>query len=275
MTLNFIFYVFAAVLYFSSAVGIYKSLQQNKLLLPIWVRPAVTGGLMIQAYLIYTALFLKGTPHFGLALALTITLFTCTLILLVESFFSKSVAMLVFILPLSAISLALPILLPGSPLPAETATVAFRLHLLLAILAYSVMTMALLQALMLSTLHNRVHAKDFTEPKPGQRRSLFESVPSMMEMEKILFRLIGLGFILLTAAIIFGAVFSQEVFSAPFRFDHKTVTTCIAWCIFGILLLGHRFFGWRGKFAARWTVFGFVLLMVAYIGIRFVLEVIH
>lgn len=60
---------------------------------------------MIQAYLIYEALFLYGTPHFGMALALTITLFTCTFLLLLESFFSKIGAMLVFVLPLSAVSM--------------------------------------------------------------------------------------------------------------------------------------------------------------------------
>lgn len=95
MTLNAIFYVFAAVLYLAAAFGIYKTLQEPEPTEKFWIRPLICAGLMIQAYLIYEALFLYGTPHFGMALALTITLFTCTFLLLLESFFSKIGAMLV------------------------------------------------------------------------------------------------------------------------------------------------------------------------------------
>ena len=174
MTLNAIFYVFAAVLYLAAAFGIYKTLQEPEPTEKFWIRPLICAGLMIQAYLIYEALFLYGTPHFGMALALTITLFTCTFLLLLESFFSKIGAMLVFVLPLSAVSMLLPLLLPGSPLAPETASGPFRLHLLLAILAYSVMTMALIQGLLLMAVHKRVRAKVFgTTQRP--RLNVFRS----------------------------------------------------------------------------------------------------
>ena len=254
MTLNAIFYVFAAVLYLAAAFGIYKTLQEPEPTEKFWIRPLICAGLMIQAYLIYEALFLYGTPHFGMALALTITL--------------------VFVLPLSAVSMLLPLLLPGSPLEPETASGPFRLHLLLAILAYSVMTMALIQGLLLMAVHKRVRSKDFISQDGAKHVNILDNMPSMMEMEKILFRLIWVGFIVLTAAILFGAVYSQELFGQAFRFDHKTVTTCMAWFIFGILLLGHHLRGWRGKFAALWTVIGFCVLMVSYIGVRFVMEVV-
>lgn len=225
MTLNAIFYVFAAVLYLAAAFGIYKTLQEPEPTEKFWIRPLICAGLMIQAYLIYEALFLYGTPHFGMALALTITLFTCTFLLLLESFFSKIGAMLVFVLPLSAVSMLLPLLLPGSPLEPETASGPFRLHLLLAILAYSVMTMALIQGLLLMAVHKRVRSKDFISQDGAKHVNILDNMPSMMEMEKILFRLIWVGFIVLTAAILFGAVYSQELFGQAFRFDHKTVTT--------------------------------------------------
>ena len=172
MTLNAIFYVFAAVLYLAAAFGIYKTLQEPEPTEKFWIRPLICAGLMIQAYLIYEALFLYGTPHFGMALALTITLFTCTFLLLLESFFSKIGAMLVFVLPLSAVSMLLPLLLPGSPLEPETASGPFRLHLLLAILAYSVMTMALIQGLLLMAVHKRVRSKDFISGRRKARQYL-------------------------------------------------------------------------------------------------------
>ncbi len=67
MTLNAIFYVFAAVLYLAAAFGIYKTLQEPEPTEKFWIRPLICAGLMIQAYLIYEALFLYGTPHFGMA----------------------------------------------------------------------------------------------------------------------------------------------------------------------------------------------------------------
>lgn len=273
MTMNAIFYVFAAVLYLSAACGIYKTLQSSDSQLPIWIRPVICAGLLVQAYLIFEALFIYGTPHFGMALALSTTMFTCTLILLLESFFSKIGAMLVFVLPLSAACMILPIVLPGSELGPETASFAFRMHLLLAILAYSIMTMALIQALLLAANRNQLKNK-FVSSKNEAKSRVLESMPSLVQMENLLFRLLWVGFILLTIAIGFGAFYSQEIHGQAFRFDHKTVATCMAWVIFGILLLGHHFYGWRGRFAARWVVVGFCVLMAAYIGIRFVFEVV-
>lgn len=274
MTIYAIFYVLAAVLYLAAAFGIYKSFQAETPTNTFWIRPVILAGLMIQAFLIYEALFTHGTPHFGMALALSITLFTCTLLLLIETFFSKISGMLIFVLPLAAVGMLLPLILPGTPLGPETATFSFRMHLLLAILAYSLMTMALVQAILLAAAHNTLHQKKLSdEPKEGTV-SLFERMPSVIEMEKILFRLIWAGFIVLTVAIVFGLVYSQDIFGQAFRFDHKTIVTFMSWLIFGILLLGHHFMGWRGKFAARWTVIGFTLLMISYIGVRFVQEVV-
>lgn len=274
MTMNAIFYVFAAFLYVVAALGIYKTLQQSQPVAKFWIRPVICAGLLVQGYLIFEALFLGGTPRFGMALALSITLFSCTLILLIESFFARIGVMLIFVLPLSALSMILPLIMLGTPLGTEASSMTFRLHLLLAILAYSIMTMALIQALLLVAAHNRVHKKEYTDKDDG-KRSILDNMPSVVDLEKILFRLITAGFLVLTIAIIFGACFSQEIFGQAFRFDHKTVVTCMAWLIFGILLLGHYFLGWRGRFAARWTVIGFCVLMIAYIGFRFVLEVIH
>jgi ABC-type uncharacterized transport system permease subunit len=52
--------------------------------------------------------------------------------------------------------------------------------------------------------------------------------------------------------------------------DHKTVFTIAAWAVFGGLLMGRMFFGWRGRTALRWTLIGFAMLMLAYVGSRFV-----
>ena len=69
-------------------------------------------------------------------------------------------------------------------------------------------------------------------------------------------------------------LFSEEVFGRPFVADHKTVFSVIAWAVFGVLLIGRRLRGWRGRTALRLTLAGFALLLLAYVGSRFVLEVV-
>jgi ABC-type uncharacterized transport system permease subunit len=93
-------------------------------------------------------------------------------------------------------------------------------------------------------------------------------------MEKLLFRLIWIGFVLLSLTVLSGIVFSEELFGRPLRWDHKSVFALLSWLLFAALLVGRRWRGWRGKTALRFTLAGFATLVLAYVGSRFVLEVI-
>ena len=77
----------------------------------------------------------------------------------------------------------------------------------------------------------------------------------------------------LTLTIASGVLFSEELFGRPARFSHKTVFGVLSWLIFGALLGGRMIYGWRGRTAVRWTLAGFLTLVLAYIGSKFVLEV--
>jgi ABC-type uncharacterized transport system permease subunit len=69
-------------------------------------------------------------------------------------------------------------------------------------------------------------------------------------------------------------MFSEELFGRPLQFTHKVVFGILAWCIFAALLTGRQIYGWRGPLALRWTLAGFLALVLAYIGSKFVLEII-
>ena len=103
---------------------------------------------------------------------------------------------------------------------------------------------------------------------------VFSQLPSLLSLEKLLFQLIGLGFLLLTATLVTGVFFSEQLFGRALRFEHKTVFTIASWLVFACLLGGRIVFGWRGRTALRWTFAGFLMLLLAYVGSRFVLEVI-
>ncbi|MEM7083874.1 MAG: cytochrome c biogenesis protein CcsA, partial [Pseudomonadota bacterium] len=97
-------------------------------------------------------------------------------------------------------------------------------------------------------------------------------LPSILMLEHGLFTSIKVGFVTLTLSIFSGMIFIRDI-SAQ-HLTHKTVLTLLAWVVFGALLLGRWRFGWRGRSAARWTLTGWALLLLAYVGTRIVLEVI-
>lgn len=136
-------------------------------------------------------------------------------------------------------------------------------HIVLSILAYSLMTFAALQALALAAQESILRQQHL---KP-----MLAILPPLQTMEKLLFEIIWIGFILLTLSIISGIVFLDNIFAQ--HLVHKTFFSIIAWIIFGTLLLGRTLKGWRGITATKWTISGFIALMLAYFGSRFVLEI--
>jgi len=87
-------------------------------------------------------------------------------------------------------------------------------------------------------------------------------------MEQLLFQFLLCGEVLLTLALLSGFVFLDNMFAQ--HLAHKTLLSCLAWIVFGILLWGRHFRGWRGSNAIRWTLAGFLLLMLAYFGSKLV-----
>jgi ABC-type uncharacterized transport system permease subunit len=102
---------------------------------------------------------------------------------------------------------------------------------------------------------------------------ILHSLPPLLTMETLLFRLIAVGFVLLTLTLASGVLFSEEIFGKAFQFNHKVLFGFISWGVFAILLWGHHFYGWRGRVAVHWTMSGFGFLLLAYLGSKFVLEV--
>ena len=101
---------------------------------------------------------------------------------------------------------------------------------------------------------------------------VLDAQPPLLVQERMLFRLIWVGFTLLSISIITGMFVSMDLIGELLPNDHKTFFTLISWVIFGILLFGRMMWGWRGRIALRWTLFGFALLMLAYTGTRLIFE---
>jgi len=135
-------------------------------------------------------------------------------------------------------------------------------HILLSMGAAALLFAAAVTALLLVFLDRRLRTRRIADLPSG--------MPPLDALEKIMFRLIGAGFCLLTLALFTGFVFVTNLFTQ--NLVQKTVLSLIAWLLFGVLLIGRIKFGWRGRSAVRWTLSGFGVLAVAYFGVKFVLE---
>ncbi|MDA8224418.1 MAG: cytochrome c biogenesis protein CcsA [Betaproteobacteria bacterium] len=166
----------------------------------------------------------------------------------------------------AAMAVFAPWLLPSVHLMHNSDEPAFRLHLMIALLAYSLFTIAALHASLMSVVEKRLHRIGTSPDMPR--------LPPLLTLESVLFRLIGVGFTLLTLTLISGMLFSEELFHEPVQFNHKTVFAALSWGVYAVLLGGRKLWGWRGRVAVRWTWFGFTMLLLAYLGTHFVLEII-
>jgi ABC-type uncharacterized transport system permease subunit len=230
-----------------------------------WERAAILAPLAVHGTLLYLDLFARSELRFGFAYALSTMLWLTVMFYWLESFLYDIDALQAPVLALAALCVPLTALFPGRVGAAYAASFEFRLHLVLAMLAYSLFTIALLHALLMAGMERRLHRKEGAVPG---------ALPPLLTLERLLFRLIGAAFLLLTVTLATGFAFSESLFGRAVRFDHKTVFGVLSWLTFGLLLAGRQLHGWRGRTALRWTLSGFVLLVLAYIGSRFVLEVI-
>jgi ABC-type uncharacterized transport system permease subunit len=135
-------------------------------------------------------------------------------------------------------------------------------HILLSMGAAALLFAAAVTAMLLVFLDRRLRTRRIAD--------LPSVLPPLDALEKVMFRLIGAGFVLLTLSLFTGFVFVTNLFTQ--HLIHKTVLSLIAWMIFGVLLIGRVRFGWRGSSAVRWTLSGFGVLALAYFGSKFVLE---
>jgi ABC-type uncharacterized transport system permease subunit len=235
-----------------------------------WERIGILVALALHSVLLYEELFLTQELRFGFAFALSAMLWLTVLIYWAESLFLRLEGIQALVLGLAALCVPLPALFPGLVTPPAARSIAFRLHTVLAVLAYGLFTMAALHALLMTVLERRLHG----HARAGSLGGALSALPPLLSMEIVLFRLIAVGFVLLTLTLATGIVYSETIFGQAMKFNHKTVFAIVSWLIFAALLAGRYFYGWRGRVALRWTLAGFLTLLLAYVGSRFVMEVV-
>ncbi len=229
-----------------------------------WPEAALAIGWLAHASSLALDVFGVGADipgaRFGFAPALSATVW---IVLAVHSIENR-------LLPLPAVRRVLALagaavvllaaIFPGESRP-QAGSPWLPLHWLLGVVSYGLLAVAVLHAGLLDTAERRLRSRAVPRaPAPGP-------LP-LMQLERLTFRFVEVGFVVLTSALLLGASM------APWRWDHKTVLSLLGWAMFAVLIGGRHWRGWRGRQATRWVYAGGVLLLLAYMGSRFVLEVI-
>ncbi|HVE54351.1 MAG TPA: cytochrome c biogenesis protein CcsA [Ramlibacter sp.] len=202
------------------------------------------------------------TPRFGFAPALSVTAWLVLTVYAVERQVFPQLRARWVLAALGAVAVLLALFFPGTPLDIR-ASAWLPLHWALGIASYGLFAAAVVHAWLMQ--RTEVTMRMAAEPHAG--------LP-LLTLERLTFRFAGAGFVLLTATLVVGVFFSERVYGRAFRWDHKTVFSVLSWLAFALLLLGRLRFGWRGRKAVRVIYVGSLLLLLAYVGSRFVMEVV-
>ncbi|RKP48541.1 cytochrome C assembly family protein [Pararobbsia silviterrae] len=255
-------------------------------------RALLGAALVSHGLLLELTIFPEGEMVYGFAFALSAMLWLGVLIYWIESLFFPLDGLRMLALPVAFVASLLPLMFGGVKVLPYSADLLFKLHFLVANVAYGLLALAAAHAALMLLVERRLHAARSARvslARPDSRAALraatrdpsddhwasnwLDALPPLLTLEKLLFRLIWAGFIVLTLALGSGILFSEQLFHKPLRFDHKTIFAVMSWVMFGGVLAGRTFYGWRGRTALRWVLASFVSLLLAYVGSRFVLEV--
>lgn len=229
-----------------------------------WPRAALIGAWLAHAVSIVVDVGGWGSgvagARFGFAPALSATVWLVLGVYAIESRFVPLPHVRRTLALLGGAVVALAVAFPGEFRPNTTSPWA-PLHWIIGIASYGLFGAAVLHAALLNAADRRLrlHVGGATPPPAGM---------PLLRLERLTFRFVAAGFVVLSVAIVLGWTATDA-----WRWDHKTVFSILGWLVFAGLMAGRHFFGWRGRRATRWVYTGAALLLLAYVGSHFVLEV--
>lgn len=266
--MNHLYFSLTAIALYLAATGLIgwrllgrDNPYQPPRILALWL---VFAGMLLHAWLLYDGIFSQPGLNLAFFNALVLTSWTVIALLLLSSVTKPVENLGLVLLPVAALTLALEASYPSPNFMRPAVGWDIKIHVLISMLAYSLLTLASVQAILLAIQDHHLRRR--------QTGGFIRALPPLQTMESMLFEMIGAGFALLTLALMSGFAFLEDMFAQ--HLVHKTVLSTLAWLMFGSLLIGRFRYGWRGKTAIIWTLSGFVTLILAYFGSKVVLELV-
>lgn len=222
-----------------------------------------TLALPLHLFCVHAAIYQVDGLNLGLFHVISLVGWLLAALAIVMSLYQPVVSLTLGAFPLAALGILLSLFVPAPYVLLTTLSRGMEAHILLSILAYSVLMFAAAQAILLAIQDRQLHQ---------HKRGLLNVLPPLQTMERLLFDLIAVGFVLLSLAILTGFLTLNDFFAQ--HVAHKTILTLLSWLVFAVLLGGRHWLGWRGKTAIRFTLWGFGLLLLGFYGSKLVLELI-
>lgn len=240
-------------------------------------KPARPYPITVEHFVLASALLLQfiwGIQHIfshgqivlGMGSVLTLVIWVMLFCYWVASYFYKLQGLQILLFPTTLLAFIIYIIFPGKPTTYPIVLLPFLTHILVSILAYALFGIAAMLALLLLKLTQSLRQK--------KKSSLVSFLPPLLSLEKYMFQIIWVSFILLTLSVASGTLFAEFIFGEGPKFSHKLVFGIISWLIYAALLLGRLKYHWRGKTAGLFVLTGFFFLVLSYTGTQFVLEII-
>jgi ABC-type uncharacterized transport system permease subunit len=229
--------------------------------------PLALAGLAaaLHAAAVLTGFAQQGAVDFSFASALATVAWIIVAIVLLAALVKPVDQLGLVVFPLAAAILLLQRVFPEQARVVSNHSWPMALHIVSSMLAFAFLSIGAIQSALLAV-------QDYCLRHRNTRGWLVRALPPLQTMETLLFQLIGAGFVLLGVSLVSGFLFLENMFAQ--HLAHKTVLSLLAWLVFAVLLAGRGRYGWRGQTAIRWTLGGFVALLLAYFGSKLVLELI-
>ena len=250
----------AALFYCLSAFLIFKQLGTEQHQRWVALAPAIVA-MLLQAAALNAVIIQPQGLNLGLFAAFSLIAWLISIQILLSSIYRRIESLGIVIFPLSGCA-GLIASLHFSDHLIITSNQAIQGHIMISVIAYSLITLGAFQAGLLA-----YQDRSIRQHQPG---GFIRFLPPLHDMETLLFQFLGFGFICLSASLVSGFIYLEDIFAQ--HLVHKTVLSIVGWAILGVLLFGRLKFGWRGKTAIRWTLSAFVFLMLAFFGSKLVLE---
>jgi ABC-type uncharacterized transport system permease subunit len=255
-TLTIVFYLAAFV---GQILQLRRRAEQNNLSV-ILISSLAIG---LNAYLSWRVIMPEGGFDFSLWRSSTAIFCIINLVVLLSSLRKPALNLTLFLFPFSIPPIVMAITGDSTADFRSGLSLGVGIHILSSIMAYSLLTIAALQSVMLAYQNWQLRHKHF--------KGISKTLPPLETMESLLFTILWIGVALLTASLISGLIVFDDLFAQ--QLVHKTVFSISAWLIYSTLLWGRHYKGWRGNVAIRWTLYGFTATVLAYWGSKFVLEI--
>ncbi|MDF3031218.1 MAG: cytochrome c assembly protein [Moraxellaceae bacterium] len=254
----------AALLYALASVLLGRQLTRREKVNPRQILGLGALALPLHLISLHAGIYHPGGLDLGLFHVLSLVGWLIATLSISMSLYQPVVTLTLGAFPFAAAGILLSLFVRAPYAPLHGLSAGVQSHILISILAYSVLTIAAAHAVLLAVQDGQL--------RRHQQGRLLGALPPLVTMERLLFDLIAIGLALLTVAIATGFLTLTDLFAQ--HVAHKTLFTLAAWGVFAVLLAGRHWLGWRGATAIRFTLWGFVLLLLGFLGSKFVLELV-